>query len=398
MNLDYSPQEEEFRASVRAFIARALPPETAHRMLAGQSVTAEEITAWQKALHAQGWGAPNWSTEFGGTGWTAVEQFIFEEETAAAGAPRTLPFGLKMVAPVIQAFGNEAQKKKFLPRIASGEDWWCQGYSEPGSGSDLASLRTKAERVGDYYVVNGQKTWNTLGQYADWIFCLVRTDATVKPQLGISFLLIDMKSKGVSVRPIKLVEGGAEVNEIWFDNVEVPVENLVGEENKGWTYAKFLLGHERVNIADVGGSKRELTELKEVAAHELKNGRPLKDDPYFSRRIAEIEIALQILEVTNLRVAAAGKSSSANSAASILKIRGSEITQAISELKLEAFGQNALAYDYGVVVGKQATNESDPTANSAAPAGYLNRRKTTIYGGSNEIQKNIIAQMVLGLS
>src|ERR671929_2001191 len=266
MDLSFTAEERAFREEVRSFIETSVPAETRRKVLAGLEVTRDETIGWQQTLYRRGWGGPNWPLEFGGTGWDPVRQYIFEEESAAGGTPRLLPFGLKMVGPVIMRFGNAAQKARFLPRILSGEDWWAQGYSEPGAGSDLASLKTRAERRGDRYVVNGQKTWITLAQHANWIFCLVRTDPAAKKQSGISFLLIDMKSPGVTVRPIQLIDGSYEVNEVWFEDVEVPVENRVGEENGGWTYAKFLLGHERTNIAGVGSSKRELLRLKRIAA------------------------------------------------------------------------------------------------------------------------------------
>jgi alkylation response protein AidB-like acyl-CoA dehydrogenase len=326
-----------------------------------------------------------------------VESYVFEEECAAAGAPRLLPFGLKMVGPVIMRYGSEAQQKRFLPRILALDDWWCQGYSEPGSGSDLASLKTRAERRGEHYVVNGQKTWITLAQHADWIFCLVRTDPGAKPQAGISFLLVDMRSPGVSVRPIVMMDGGHEVNEVWFEDVAVPVENRVGEENAGWTYAKFLLGHERANIAGVGTSKRELVRLKRIAARERKHGRPLLEDPIFAARIAQVEIDLLALEITNLRVVSAEAERRApGPEASLLKIKGSEIQQALSELMLQAAGPGGLP----LLPEATAPGPSPPAGRDRAgplAATYLNLRKTTIYGGSNEIQRNIIGQMILGL-
>jgi alkylation response protein AidB-like acyl-CoA dehydrogenase len=398
LDLDYSPADRAFRDEVRAFVAKNLPPDLAAKVHQGKRLTRDDFLRWHKILHKQGWVAAGWPREYGGPGWSAVQQHIFDEECAAAGAPIVVPFGVRMVAPVIMQFGNAAQKEYYLPRILSGEHWWCQGYSEPGSGSDLASLRTRAERRGDHYVVNGQKTWNTLGQWADWIFCLVRTGTEGRPQEGISFLLIDMKSKGVTVRPIRMLDGEAEINEIWFEDVEVPVANRVGDENKGWTYAKFLLGHERTGIAGVGRSKRELKKLKDIARQERAGGRPLIEDARFRDRIAQVEIELLALEVTNLRVLAEeGQRRAPGPEASILKVRGSEIQQSISELMMEAAGPYALPYvpesldaDWsGVPVG---------AAYDASLAGtYFNMRKTSIYSGSNEIQKNIISQMILGL-
>ncbi len=386
MDLDFSKEEQAFRDEVRQFLASELPDDIRDRMARDDaSQIRDDIVRWQKILHAKGWGAPAWPVEFGGTGWSKTQQYIFENECALADAPAQLAFGIKMVAPVIMRYGSPEQQQTFLPRILAAEDWWCQGYSETGSGSDLASLKMKAERDGDEYVLNGQKVWNTLGQFADWIFCLVRTDASVKPQKGISFLLIDMKSPGISVRPTRLLDGTYEVNEIWIDNVRVPVSNRVGEENQGWTYAKFLLGHERTNIAGIGASKRELQRLKHDAAAVMKDGRPLLEDPVFGNRIAQVEIELTALEVTNLRVIFAEAAKQApGPEASMLKIRGTEIAQRISELQVELLGAGALAYAHG-------------DDGSRATAAYLNLRKLSIFGGSNEIQRNIIAHMILGL-
>jgi len=398
MDLSFTGEELAFREEVRAFLEASVPAETRRAVLEGLEVSRDDTVRWQQILHRRGWGGPNWPKEFAGTGWDPVRQYIFEEESAAAGAPRLLPFGLKMVGPVIMRFGNAAQQKRFLPRILSGEDWWAQGYSEPGSGSDLASLKTRADRRDGHYLVNGQKTWITLAQHANWIFCLVRTDPAVKKQAGISFLLVDMKSRGVTVRPITLLDGSQEVNEVWFEDVEVPFENLVGDENSGWTYAKFLLGHERTNIAGVGASKRELARLKRIASEERKDGKPLLADPGFAARVAQVEIDLMALEITNLRVLAAEADRRAPGAeASLLKIKGTQIQQAISELMMHAAGPLALPL-------RRGATEDVPGARSAAPshaarlgATYLNLRKTSIYGGSNEIQKNIIAQTILGL-
>ncbi len=302
MQLEFTDQEQSFREEVRAFLREQLSPDLSGKVLEGYELGREDLVLWQRRLHERGWGGMSWPVQFGGPGWNSVQQYIFEEESALAGGPRLIPFGTKMVAPVIMAFGSAAQQERFLPKISSGEEWWCQGYSEPGAGSDLASLKTRAVRDGDHYIVDGQKTWNTLGQYADWIFCLVRTDSAAKPQSGISFLLIDMKTPGITVRPIMLLDGGHEVNEIWFENVRVPVENRIGEENKGWTYAKFLLGHERTNIAGIGIAKRELARLKRIAAAERSHGWPLIEDPLFAARIAQVEIDLWALEITNFRV------------------------------------------------------------------------------------------------
>jgi alkylation response protein AidB-like acyl-CoA dehydrogenase len=403
MDLNFTPAELAFRDEVRQFISDQLPADIARRVKSGLALRAADFTRWQKILHRRGWGAPGWPTQFGGPGWGPVQMHIYDEEAAAAGAPRTMPFGLKMVAPVIMAFGSPEQQRRFLPGIISGDVWWCQGYSEPGAGSDLASLKARAERrtdaTGEHYVVNGQKTWNTLGQYADWIFCLVRTDPNApKQQQGISFLLIDMKTPGISVRPIITMDGAHEVNEVWFENVRVPVENRIGEENKGWTYAKFLLGHERTNIAGVGASKRELDRLKEIARQEIKNGRPLIEDPLFAARIAQVEIDLMALEITNLRALSAESERRApGPEASILKIKGTEIQQALSELMMYAVGPYALPFERVSIEEGNLRSVAGPDYAAPLAATYCNVRKVTIYGGSNEIQRNIIAQMILGL-
>ena len=382
MNLDLTPEEQAFRKEVRGFLETQLPASIRDKVLNGIAPARDEVVRWHKILHARGWAGFNWPREFGGTGWTPVQQHIFDVETAAAGAPRILPFGVNMVGPVIMAFGSPAQQRRFLPRILSFDDWWCQGYSEPGSGSDLASLKTRAERQDGHYLVNGQKTWTTLAQHADWIFCLVRTSSGGRAQEGISFLLIDMKSPGVTVRPIVMLDGEHEINEVWFEDVKVPLENLVGEENKGWTYAKYLLGHERTGIAEVGRSKRELARLKSVARAQRSRGRPLIEDARFRDRIAEVELSLMALEITAMRVSTApAREKAPRPESSLLKIRGSEIRQYISELMMLAVGPEALA---------------DKPDNRYTTA-YFNDRKTTIYGGSNEIQKNIVAQMILGL-
>jgi alkylation response protein AidB-like acyl-CoA dehydrogenase len=398
MDLRFTPEELKFREEVRGFMATSLPREIREKVLGGLHTSRDDTVRWQQILHGKGWGAPNWPVEFGGTGWDPVRQYIFEEEGSAAGAPRQLPFGLKMVGPVLMRFGNAAQQKRFLPRIVSAEDWWCQGYSEPGSGSDLASLKTQAERQGDHYVVNGQKTWITLAQHADWIFCLVRTDRAAKPQAGISFLLIDMHSPGVTVRPIIMLDGGHEVNEVWFENVKVPAENLVGKENEGWTYAKFLLGHERTNIAGIGASKRELARLKHIAGQERKHGRALLEDPFFAARVAQVEIDLMALEITNLRVVSAEAERRApGPEASLLKIKGTEIQQALTELMMQAVGPYALPFRREAMEVGFAGPAAGPAYAAPLAATYCNMRKASIYGGSNEIQKNIISQMILGL-
>ena len=398
MNVDYSPEEQAFRLEVKSFLAQRLPEDIRNKMLNGKRMVRDDYLRWQRILYERGWGAPYWPKEYGGTAWNQTMIFIFEQECIEAGAPALIPFGQKMLAPVLMAFGTAEQKAQFLPRILRGEDFWCQGYSEPGSGSDLASLKTKAERIGDQYVVNGQKIWTTLAQFADWIFCLVRTTSEGRPQQGISFLLIDMKSPGVSVRPIIMLDGEHEVNEVFFDNVDVPVTNLVGEENKGWTCAKFLLSHERTGLNLVAASTQMLRSLKRIAREEMADGRPLIDDPRFRDRLAQCEMELMAHEMTLLRtLAAMAKSGAPGPEASILKIRGSEILQSIFELTMYASGPEAMAY---LPEALDAQWQGEPVGAEYTPmvAGdYFNMRKLSIFGGSNEIQRNIVAQHVLGL-
>jgi hypothetical protein len=392
MDLAFTPEEQRFREEVRAWVRENLPAEIAHKVHNALHLTRDDMQRWAKILGKKGWLGYGWPKQFGGPGWTAVQKHLFEEETALAGAPRIVPFGPVMVAPVIMAFGSPEQQKRFLPGIASGEVWWSQGYSEPGAGSDLASLKTRAERRGDKYIVNGQKTWTTLAQYGDWIFCLVRTSTEGKPQTGISFLLIDMKSPGVTVRPIIMLDGGHEVNEVFFDNVEVPAENLIGEENKGWTYAKHLLSHERTNIADVNRAKRELERLKRIAKNE-----GMYEDQRFRDEIAKLEVDVVALEMLVLRVLSAEKSGkNPLDIAGLLKIKGSEIQQRYTELMMLAAGPYAIPF---VKEAMEAGYQGEYVgAAYLAPlaATYLNMRKTTIYGGSNEVQRNIVSQVVLG--
>jgi alkylation response protein AidB-like acyl-CoA dehydrogenase len=399
MDLNFTPEELAFREQIRAWVRANLPADISHKVHNALRLSRDDLQRWARILGAKGWLGWGWPAEFGGPGWTAVQKHLFEEECALAGAPRVVPFGPVMVAPVIMAFGSPAQQARFLPGIASGEVWWSQGYSEPGSGSDLASLKCRAERVGDHYVVNGQKTWTTLGQHGDWIFCLVRTSTDGKPQTGISFLLIDMKSPGVTVKPIVLLDGEPEVNEVWFDNVKVPADQLIGEENKGWTYAKHLLAHERTNIADVNRAKRELERLKRIAQAE-----GLWDDTRFRDQIALLEVDIVALEMMVLRVLSAEKSGKQSlDVAGLLKIRGSEIQQRYAELMMLAGGPLAVPFIFEAMEagwqGDQALGGPWPGgAAHCAPlaATYFNLRKTTIYGGSNEVQRNIVAQTVLG--
>ena len=397
MQLEFSPEEIAFQKEVRTFIAENYPENLRSVQDEGHDLSKEDFLSWHRILAKKGWIAPAWPVEYGGTGWTATQRFIWSEELAAADCVGTMPFGLSMVGPVIYTFGTPEQKAQFLPGILSGDDWWCQGYSEPGAGSDLASLRTKAVRDGDHYVVNGQKTWTTMAQYADWGFFLVRTDSDAKAQEGISFLLINMKTPGVTVRPIITLGGEHEVNEVWLEDVRVPVANRVYEENKGWTCAKFLLAHERTGIAAVARSKRGVEKIKSIARTEQDGDRPLIANPFFKRKISELEIDLTALEFTELRSLAgeaAGKGPGPES--SLLKIKGSEIQQRITELALEAVGHYGAPYFRGFGEGDNEHPIGPDYAHRAAPT-YFNTRKTTIYGGSNEIQRNIIAKMVLGI-
>lgn len=400
MDLRFTEDELAFRDEVRSFFREALPASIRDNIVAGRHTTKEELVTWTRILHDKGWAVPHWPIEHGGTGWSPIKQYIFLEEMSQAPAPAPLAFGVSMVGPVIYTFGNEAQKQRFLPRIATLQDWWCQGFSEPGSGSDLASLKTRAVRDGDEYVVNGQKTWTTLAQYADWIFCLVRTDPDARKQAGISFLLIDMNSPGITVRPIQTIDGGHEVNEVFFDDVRVPVENLVGEENKGWNYAKFLLGNERVNIARVGVSKERIRRIKELAALQRIGGQRMIDQPDFREKVAAVEVRLKALEMTQLRVLAGEakrEKGTQDPASSILKIKGSEIQQATTELLMEIVGPYAMPFQPETEIdGRNEPSIGPDWAATIAPA-YFNTRKVSIYGGSNEIQKNIIAKAILGL-
>jgi hypothetical protein len=395
--MEFSPEDLAFQQEVRDFIAENYPADLRDKQDEGEEMSKEDFLAWHKILHKKGWIAPAWPVEYGGTGWTPTQRFIWSEETARADCIRLMPFGLAMVGPVIYTFGTPEQKAHFLPRILSGEDWWCQGYSEPGSGSDLASLRTTAVRDGDDYIVNGQKTWTTLAQHADWGFFLVRTDKDAKQQEGISFLLIDMKSPGITVRPIITLGGEHEVNEVWLEDVRVPVSQRVYEENKGWTCAKFLLAHERTGIAGVAASKRGIEKVKAIARTELDGDKPLLANAFFKRKVAELEVDLAALEFTELRSLAgpnAGRGPGPES--SLLKIKGSEIQQRLTELSLEAVGHYGAPYFRGFGEGDNEHPIGPDYAHRAAPT-YFNVRKTTIYGGSNEIQRNIIAKMVLGL-
>jgi hypothetical protein len=398
MDLKFTAEEEAFRSEVLDFLRERLPQRIASKVRNGQHLTRDDMAQWHAILNEKGWLANHWPKEYGGPGWSAVQKFIFENECAIAAAPRIVPFGVNMLGPVLIKYGNEAQKRHWLPRILDGSDWWCQGYSEPGAGSDLAAVRTTAVRQGDHYVVNGQKTWTTLGHYANMIFCLVRTATDVRKQEGISFLLIDMNTPGIEVRPIVTLDGEHEVNEVFFTDVRVPVANLVGEENKGWTYAKYLLTYERTNIAGVGFSVAALARLKHAAQKVTRNGKPLAQDPQFAARLAKVEIDLENMKTTNLRVIAAVAGGGVPGAeSSMLKIRGTEIRQEISSLLRRAMGPYAAPFIEDALQEGYAEEAIGPDEAASAAALYFNNRKLSIFGGSNEIQKNIISKMILGL-
>ena len=395
MDLVFTEEEQAFRHQVRQFLRDNVSPQVQRKMIEGRHVSKEEMVTWWRILNKKGWNVSPWPKEYGGTGWSSVQHYIFREELQMYPAPTPLAFGVGMVGPVIYTFGNEAQKQYYLPRIANVDDWWCQGFSEPGAGSDLASLTTKAERRGDKWIINGQKTWTTLAQHADMIFCLCRTDSSAKKQMGISFIVLCLDSKGVTVRPIQTIDGGHEVNEVFFDDVEVPYENLIGEENKGWDYAKFLLGNERTGIARVGVSKERIRRIRELAANFESGGRPMIEDPMFREKLAISEIELKALELTQLRIVAdegkygQGKS---NPASSMLKIKGSQSQQTATELLMEMIGPFAAPYNER----PDSPDEAMDWTAQIAPS-YFNNRKVSIYGGSDEIQRNIIAKAVLGL-
>jgi alkylation response protein AidB-like acyl-CoA dehydrogenase len=391
MQLELSTEDAAFRDEMRAFFTTQVPQDIRDAVAERRELSQDQIVRSQQALNAAGLAVPHWPVEWGGRGWSALRRHIWNEEMQRACVPPPLAFNAGMVGPVIAAFGSQEQKERFLPRTANLDIWWSQGFSEPDAGSDLASLRTTAVRNGDEWVVNGQKTWTTLGQYGDWIFCLVRTDPAVKKQAGISFLLIDMTSPGVTVRPNELIDGGHEVNEVWFDNVHVPADNLVGEENKGWDYAKFLLGNERVGVAPVGSTKRVLAQAKDYARSvSVGGGLTLLDDPLTAARIAELENELLALELTALRVVAHSADGKPHPASSVLKLKGSELQQAVSELVVDLAGPASLAS------GASDGSDLAEWMRRSTPV-YLNLRKASIYGGSNEIQRQIISRTILGL-
>jgi pimeloyl-CoA dehydrogenase large subunit len=397
MDLSFTPEERAFRAEMREFFTTQIPQRIRDEVQRGEHVSREDQVTAQRILNEHGLAVPHWPSQWGGRDWTPVQMYIYQDELQQACVPPPLGFNTNMVGPVIAQFGSEEHKQKFLPATANLDIWWCQGFSEPGAGSDLASLGTTAVRDGDHYVVNGQKTWTTLGQYADWIFCLARTDKSAKKQMGISFILIDMKTPGITVRPIQTIDGGVEVNEVWFDEVRVPVENLVGEENKGWDYAKFLLGNERTGIARVGVSKARIRRIKQLAALERVGDITMMDEPHFREKVAAVEVELKALEMTQLRVVADERNrerGKPNPASSILKLKGSELQQATTELLMDVVGPYILPYDDH----EHGSNEPPVGPDYAAEAAptYFNWRKISIYGGSNEIQRNIVAKAILG--
>ena len=394
MDTSFTAEENAFAEEVRAFFAQAYDDDLRARMESSNpTIFRAAVVDWQKRLYAQGWIATGWPKEYGGTGWNDTQSFIYETERAAAGVRDVIPFGLKMVGPVIYAFGTDEQKERFLPKILASDEWWCQGYSEPGSGSDLASLKTRADIDGDDYIINGAKIWTSYAQYADWIFCLVRTNSDGKKQQGITFLLIDMKSPGIKVNPIVSIDGHHSLNEVEFNNVRVPMANRIGEQDKGWTYAKALLAHERTGIAGVADSKRGLAQLRELAANEVNAGRTLLSDPLFQKRLSDIEIELMALEFTELRVLASVAVGGAPGAeSSMLKIKGTEIQQAIQHLTMDVAG-----YYQGMLPNEMSAEQLGHDFGSQARQAFMYGRAATVYGGSNEIQKNIMAKAVLGL-
>ncbi|MEP1091136.1 MAG: acyl-CoA dehydrogenase family protein [Rhizobiaceae bacterium] len=398
MDLNYTTEEQAFQQEVRSFFEDKLPNDLSRKVKENKRLTKQDMETWHAILNDAGYLNAHWPEAFGGKGWNAIQRDMFDVEGNAAGAPRVVPFGINMLAPVLMAFGSEEQQEYHLPRILDGTNWWCQGYSEPGSGSDLASLKMSAVRDGDEYVLNGQKTWTTLGQHANWIFCLVRTSKEGKPQEGISFMLVDMNTPGVEVRPIILLEGTHEVNEVWFTDVRVPAANLVGEENKGWTYAKYLLVHERSGIAGVGDAMAGIEHLKHIAKDQKMNGKPLAEDARFAARLAEIEIDLAAMRTTNMRIMqAAAAGAPPGPEVSMLKIKGTVLRQTINDLTRRALGPYAMpfvseALDLGYNDEPIGPDYANPVATD-----YFNHRKTSIYGGSNEIQRNIISKMMMGL-
>jgi alkylation response protein AidB-like acyl-CoA dehydrogenase len=386
--------DEEFRADIRAFIAAELPRDMAARTLMGYHPHKPDVEFWTAKLHERGWSALNWPVEYGGTGWSIGQRHIFDEESFLSGCPAVNPQAFHLVGPIIYGVGNEAQKTRFLPPILSGEHFWAQGFSEPNSGSDLASLQTRAVRDDNEYVVNGQKIWTSEAQYCDWLFLLVRTSSEGKPQAGISFLLVNLKTPGITVRPIIGIEGSHILNEVFLEDVRVPVENLIGEENKGWTYAKQLLGAERTFSAEVPRCKGLLARIRQIAAAVPVRNKSLLEDPHFARRLAQLEIEVLAHEATLWRVVAEEEAgvNAQSPTPSILKVRGTELMQRLGALAIEALGDEAL----------QVYPERDyllaSPGESQAPgmvSDFLYHRAATIYGGTNEVQRNIIAAQLM---
>jgi alkylation response protein AidB-like acyl-CoA dehydrogenase len=391
MKLEFSAADQAFRQEVRDFVAANLPADIRRKVELGLRLERADYVAWYSRLYARGWITPGWPKEHGGPGWTPLQRYIFDEETLAGGAPRIIASGINMLGPVLIAFGTEEQKARYLPPIRRSETWWAQGFSEPGAGSDLAAVRTTAVRDGDHFVVNGHKAWTSYAHFCEMLFCLVRTDPDARPQQGISFLLIDMKSPGVEVRPIRMLDGGNDLNEVFLDNVRVPVENLVGELNKGWSYGKYLLGHERTGIAGIGSCKQQLRRARSLAE---KQG--LADDPLLAARLAGLEIELMALEFTGLRMLGANQRSSAPGVeASILKVRGTELRQSIYELLVEIAGPQAIPFDEATLAGEPSHAPPVPDDLVALAANYLDSRKLSIYGGANEVQRNLISKAYL---
>jgi pimeloyl-CoA dehydrogenase large subunit len=400
MDLRFTDDELAFRDEVRAFIKESLPDSIRQTLIAERHFSKDDLVTWTRILNKKGWAVTHWPVQWGGTGWSPMKQLIFRDEIQQAPAPEPLAFGASMVGPVIYTFGSQAQKERFLPRIANLDVGWCQGFSAPGAGSDLASLKTTAKRDGDHWVINGQKTWTTLAQYADWIFVLARTDASVKKQEGISFILADMKTPGITVRPIQTIDGGLEVNEVFFDDVRVPVENLVGQENKGWDYAKFLLGNERNGIARIGISKARIRRIRQLASLPTYGDRPMMEDARFRQKLAALEVDLKALEMTQFRVISNERKrekGKPDPASSVLKIKGSEIQQATTELLMDVVGPYALPYREERGGDRWNEPSAGPDWAAAVAPTYFNMRKVSIYGGSNEIQRGIIAKAILGL-
>jgi len=394
MDMRFSDEDRAFRDEVRRFLRGAIPDRIRDKQARGERLDKQDFVDWQKILYERGWIAPAWPEQYGGCGWDATKQYIFGTEMGLAGAPKPIPFGLNMVGPVIYTFGNDEQKAQHLPDILNSDVWWCQGYSEPGAGSDLASLRMTAVRDGDQYRLNGTKLWTTMAQHADWIFCLARTSKEEKPQEGISFILVDMTSPGISVDPIITIDREHHVNQVTFEDVMVPVANRIGEEGRGWTYAKFLLAHERQGIADIGTKLRQLHTLRRMAAERHVAGRSLADDAAFAERLTDLEIQIKALEMTELRyLDAQFRKTERGIEPSVLKIRGTELEQALTELAVEALDYFALPYPAQGDPGSNLAEDYGPS--SASVRSFLYSRAATIYGGSNEIQRNIIAKLLL---